>query len=143
MGSGKVDAESELDAETEERHAPPSLGVWRNVRPHACRNRNHRHDANERSEDRLAPSWVRERAVKRGRAAQAKTGRLLAVGFQELYVPAAHDIKARVLRGDIGTLRRVTVRAQWPRDDAYYARNNWAGRLRVNGASDLLTFHGS
>ncbi|MSU66635.1 MAG: Gfo/Idh/MocA family oxidoreductase [Opitutus sp.] len=67
-------------------------------------------------------------------AAQAKTGRLLAVGFQELYVPAAHDIKARVLRGEIGALRRVTIRAQWPRGDAYYARNNWAGCLRVNGA---------
>ena len=67
-------------------------------------------------------------------AAQRKAERLVAVGFQELCVPASHDIKSRVLRGDLGTLRRITVRAQWPRGPAYYARNNWAGRLRVGEA---------
>ena len=30
--------------------------------------------------------------------------------------------------------RRITVRAQWPRGASYYARNNWAGRLRVGSA---------
>lgn len=58
--------------------------------------------------------------------------RLVAVGFQDLYVSAAHDIKRRVLSGEIGALRRVVVRGQWPRSSAYYARNGWAGRVRLD-----------
>jgi predicted dehydrogenase len=56
------------------------------------------------------------------------------VGFQDLYVPGAHDIKGRVLAGELGRLQRITVRAQWPRPESYYARNAWAGRLRADGA---------
>lgn len=67
-------------------------------------------------------------------AAQAAAQRIVAVGFQDLYVPAAHEIKRRVLAGEIGPLRRVLVRAQWPRPVNYYQRNSWAGRLRVQGA---------
>jgi predicted dehydrogenase len=67
-------------------------------------------------------------------AAQAEASRLVAVGFQDLYVPATLDIKRRVLAGQIGTLRKVVVRGQWPRSSAYYARNEWAGRLRVGEA---------
>lgn len=67
-------------------------------------------------------------------SAQAEAGRLVAVGFQELYVRAVRDIKRRVLGGELGPLRRIVVRGQWPRSSAYYARNGWAGRLRVDGA---------
>jgi predicted dehydrogenase len=67
-------------------------------------------------------------------AAQAAAQRLVAVGFQDLYVPGAHDIKRRVVAGDIGRLQCVTVRAQWPRPESYYARNTWAGRLQAEGA---------
>ena len=66
-------------------------------------------------------------------AAQTATKRLVAVGFQDLYVPAAHDIKRRVLAGELGRLRRVTVCAQWPRSENYFSRNSWAGRLRADG----------
>lgn len=70
-------------------------------------------------------------------AVQAESGRLVAVGYQDLYDPLTHAIKERVLRGGIGPLRTVKVRGQWPRSSAYYARNNWAGRLRVDGACVL------
>lgn len=66
-------------------------------------------------------------------AARAAGDRLVAVGFQDLYVSAAHDIKTRVLSGEIGRLRRVVVRGQWPRSSAYYGRNAWAGRLKLDG----------
>lgn len=61
---------------------------------------------------------------------QAK--RLIAVGFQDLYVSAAHDIKRRVLSGEVGQLRRIVIRAQWPRPISYYHRNGWAGKLRAD-----------
>lgn len=67
-------------------------------------------------------------------AARAGSDRLVAVGYQDLYVPAAHDIKRRLLAGEIGRLRRITIRGQWPRSSAYYRRNSWAGRLQVDGA---------
>jgi Predicted dehydrogenases and related proteins len=67
-------------------------------------------------------------------AAQAAAKRLVAVGFQDLHVPAAHDIKRRILQGEIGTLRRAVVRGQWPRSSAYYSRNPWAGHLQLEGA---------
>jgi len=77
----------------------------------------------------LAPTLAEADAIM---AAQAGSGRLVAVGFQDLYVPATHDIKRRLIQGEIGTLRAVVVRGQWPRSSAYFERNNWAGRLRVN-----------
>jgi predicted dehydrogenase len=64
-------------------------------------------------------------------AAREAANRLVAVGFQDLHVPAAHDIKRRILAGEIGTLRRAVVRGQWPRSSAYYARNVWAGRVQL------------
>lgn len=65
-------------------------------------------------------------------AAQAAAGRLVAVGFQDLYVPLTQEIKRCVLAGEVGRLQRIVVRGQWPRSSAYYQRNAWAGRLRVN-----------
>jgi predicted dehydrogenase len=70
-------------------------------------------------------------------AAQTAVGRLVAVGYQDLYEPATHEIKRRLLASEIGQLRFVQVRGQWPRSSTYYARNGWAGRLRVDGACVL------
>jgi predicted dehydrogenase len=66
-------------------------------------------------------------------AARDASQRLVAIGFQDLYVPASQAIKRRLLAGEIGRLQRIVVRAQWPRPVAYYGRNTWAGRLKVDG----------
>lgn len=67
-------------------------------------------------------------------AAQRRSGLPVAVGYQHLPDPATLSLKRRLLAGDIGTVRRVTVTACWPRGDAYYGRNDWAGRLKHEGA---------
>lgn len=72
--------------------------------------------------------------IDRMRAAQSLSKRLLAVGFQDLYVPTTHHIKQRLLDGEIGALRRITVTVHWPRAESYYKRNNWAGRLTSDDA---------
>src|SRR5690606_18097485 len=72
--------------------------------------------------------------VDRMDAVRRATGRLVAVGFQELYSASTHDLKRRLLSGEIGTLRQVNVLGQWPRPLSYYARNEWAGRRRVGDA---------
>lgn len=63
--------------------------------------------------------------------ARRSSGRMVAVGFQYLHAPEVHALKQRILSGAIGSLRRLTVQAAWPRSHAYYQRNTWAGRLHV------------
>jgi predicted dehydrogenase len=60
-------------------------------------------------------------------------GRMVAVGFQYLHAPEVLALKTRLLTGAIGPLRRLVVHAAWPRGQSYYTRNNWAGRLSVDG----------
>jgi len=69
-------------------------------------------------------------------AARQSTERMVAVGFQYLHAPEVIALKQQILAGAIGSLRRLTVQAAWPRSHAYYQRNSWAGRLRVG--NDLV-----
>ncbi len=65
--------------------------------------------------------------------ARDQSGCPIAVGFQNLFDPAAWTIKRRILDGVIGQPRRAAVVACWPRSDSYFSRNPWAGKLRRNG----------
>ena len=67
------------------------------------------------------------------RAARDRAGRPVAIGFQDLYDPATHAVKRRLLDGAIGEIRGATLLACWPRDESYYGRNGWAGALRRDG----------
>jgi predicted dehydrogenase len=58
----------------------------------------------------------------------------VAVGFQDIYRPTTLALKRRLLAGDFGTPRGAVVWGLWPRDDTYYARSTWAGKLRRDGA---------
>ena len=66
-------------------------------------------------------------------AARDRAGRPVAIGFQDLYDPAAHEVKRRLLAGVIGRPQSATLVACWPRPLAYFARNGWAGRFRRGG----------
>jgi predicted dehydrogenase len=61
------------------------------------------------------------------------SGRFVAVGFQDIYVEDNLTVKRRLVEGVLGRLRRIRGRGLWPRTDAYYARNDWAGRIQVGG----------
>jgi predicted dehydrogenase len=66
--------------------------------------------------------------------AERRTGRFVAVGFQTLYAPETRSVKQIILDGGIGDLIAIRCKGLWPRADSYYARNSWAGRLRVGEA---------
>lgn len=51
------------------------------------------------------------------------------VGFNFIRDPIRQDIKRRVLAGEFGKLLAVRVFVSWQRNDAYYGRADWAGRL--------------
>jgi predicted dehydrogenase len=68
----------------------------------------------------------------RMREAQRKTGRILAIGFQDIFSPAIQRIKAIALEKCLGQLIQSKTRVLWPRGLDYYSRNTWAGKIKVH-----------
>jgi predicted dehydrogenase len=71
--------------------------------------------------------------VRAMQACERETGRFVAVGYQTMYAWETLWMKQAILEKQIGELQAIKCRALWPRLDSYYARNGWAGRLKVNG----------
>jgi len=69
--------------------------------------------------------------VREMRACERETGRFVAVGYQHIYARETEAMKRAILEGKIGRLQTIKCRVLWPRPDSYYARNDWAGRLKV------------
>ncbi len=61
--------------------------------------------------------------------ARDAAGRQAMVGFQHLYRPATHRLKAELLSGRFGRVHRLRGFGCWPRPASYYERNAWAGEL--------------
>jgi predicted dehydrogenase len=64
---------------------------------------------------------------------QAATGKFVAVGYQSMYTPEIMQLKKTICSGKIGKIKSIKCCALWPRAEAYYNRNNWAGKLKING----------
>jgi len=71
--------------------------------------------------------------VRAMQAVAKKAGRIVAVGYQHLYAPMAMATKQAIRDGRIGRVESIKCLVMWPRDHAYYSRNNWAGQLTVDG----------
>lgn len=55
------------------------------------------------------------------------------IGFNFVGDPFRRRLKERMLSGEFGQVQGATLFAIWPRDLAYYQRNNWAGKMQVDG----------
>jgi len=64
--------------------------------------------------------------------ARDRTGRPVAIGYQDVYDPTTLPFKRMLLDGVLGQITDVTLHATWPRDSLYYGRNNWAGAFKRN-----------
>jgi predicted dehydrogenase len=53
------------------------------------------------------------------------------VGFNYIGQPWRQQLKQRLVAGKFGRLRRVAFMGAWRRSQAYYQRNNWAGKLML------------
>jgi predicted dehydrogenase len=82
----------------------------------------------------LAGSLADVRAI---REAEERSGRWVAVGFQDMYCPEVVWLKKILCQGGIGRIRRVQMVGLWPRAESYFARNHWAGKLEADGAQVL------
>ena len=86
--------------------------------------------ANVLVEKPLAGSLAEVEEVRR---TEERTGRFVAVGFQDFYEPGTTWLKEELDRKVIGDIHSVRFLGVWPRSRSYFTRNNWAGRLRVDG----------
>ena len=55
------------------------------------------------------------------------------VGFNFIIEKPRLALKQRLLAGEFGAVRGTTLMALWPRPADYFRRNNWAGRLMMDG----------
>jgi UDP-N-acetyl-2-amino-2-deoxyglucuronate dehydrogenase len=71
-------------------------------------------------------------------AAAERSGRLLAVNFQQRFRPAIAYIKGMVERGELGELVRVLCVEPWYRPAAYYRSASWRGTWGGEGGGVLM-----
>ena len=67
-----------------------------------------------------------------------ETGRFVAVGYQWSYSATIQELKRDILNGDLGKPIRLKTLVLWPRPAAYYARNNWAARIKSDDGRWIL-----
>jgi predicted dehydrogenase len=60
---------------------------------------------------------------------QQQSGRQVGIGYQWSYSPAILRAKEDVLAGRYGVPKVFRTRVYWPRNQAYFDRNSWAGHL--------------
>ncbi len=77
----------------------------------------------------LAGTIQEARAI---RAVEQETGRWGAVGYQDMYQPDTRHMKQAILDGELGEVQIIKCGACWPREEAYFSRNRWAGQLKVD-----------
>lgn len=65
--------------------------------------------------------------------ATRETGKFLSLGYQLNYRKDVLALKRDILAGRYGAPKRLAVYHGFRRGANYYARNNWAGRMAVNG----------
>lgn len=68
-------------------------------------------------------------SLARMKQAEKETGKFIAVGFQHIYAREIQFIKHYLISGRLGKIKKVVCSGVWPRNDGYFARNNWAGKL--------------
>ncbi len=62
--------------------------------------------------------------------ARDRAGLFVGIGYQWSFSPAIQALKQDILAGRLGRPVRLRTLVLWPRDEAYYRRNTWAGALR-------------
>jgi len=64
-------------------------------------------------------------------AAEKASGLTVSIGYQWSFSPAIHSLKEDILAGRFGAPRRLRTITCWPRSEAYYGRNRWAGKIKT------------
>jgi predicted dehydrogenase len=65
-------------------------------------------------------------------AAERTATGFVAIGFQWSFSRSIQQLKRDIMAGDFGRPVRLKTIACWPRDVAYFRRNDWVGRIRTD-----------
>jgi predicted dehydrogenase len=76
------------------------------------------------------PAAATVQEVNRMREAEQAAGRWVAVGFQWSFSTAIQALKNDLQAGMYGRPLRLKCLYLWPRKEAYYRRNDWAGKVK-------------
>lgn len=79
------------------------------------------------------PLCLTEEEITQLDACCEETDKFLAVGYQFNYFRNVLALKRDILAGRFGAPKRVRAIQAFRRGSLYYARNNWAGRISVDG----------
>jgi predicted dehydrogenase len=71
-------------------------------------------------------------------AAQKASGRQVGIGYQWSYSPAILSARSDIRSGLYGEPVALRTRVYWPRSQAYFSRNKWAGRLYADDARPVF-----
>ncbi len=66
--------------------------------------------------------------------AETKSGQWCAVAYQWIHSPTIQSLRRLLCEGRLGRMREARCVIGWPRTQAYYQRNAWAGQLTVEQA---------
>lgn len=58
-----------------------------------------------------------------------QTGKFFSIGFNWSFTPSVQQLKADILSGIFGKARRFKSLALWPRNEDYFHRSPWAGKM--------------
>lgn len=83
------------------------------------------------------PLCLTAQEAERMEAASRASGKFLALGYQLNYRRDVLALKEDILRGRFGAPIRLRACQSYRRGMNYYARNNWAGRIMVQGREVL------
>jgi predicted dehydrogenase len=70
--------------------------------------------------------------------AEKRTGKFAAIGYQWSFTDAIQALKHDILDGRFGKARRMKTVVFWSRNKDYYARNDWAARLKSSDGRWIL-----
>ncbi|HUU37596.1 MAG TPA: Gfo/Idh/MocA family oxidoreductase [Candidatus Desulfaltia sp.] len=76
------------------------------------------------------PAAATVQEVRRMQAAERSARRWVAIGYQWSFSSAIQRLKSDIRKGLFGRPRRLKCLYLWPRGEAYYRRNDWAGKVR-------------
>ena len=76
-------------------------------------------------------------------AADTRARKASFVGFNFIIEKPRLALKERLLAGEFGAVRGATLSALWPRPASYFSRNDWAGRLLIDGRAVLDSCFGN
>ncbi|MCD6365367.1 MAG: Gfo/Idh/MocA family oxidoreductase [Planctomycetes bacterium] len=78
------------------------------------------------------PAAATIQEVREMRTVARRMGRFVAIGFQRMWSDVAWAMKEAILSGKLGEIRSIKGYRMSLRSRAYYSRNCWSGRLRID-----------